>query len=220
MGVLLAPTQTHTQLQRKHEHLQQLIVQQQEELRLVSEQLLISKYGIVPPIVCYPATSSAGPAALVATGSPRHHGGSSNDGIQMHPHPHHQLQSPQPQQMVIQGASSHPHAHYGEMHYMDGQNAIQIVEQQQQQQHHLQLDQQHDPMGNNGVDMMSTYEMPPEMSDPHMRLGTGVVVGGQQHQAMVSGLEMIPYQLTQQQAHVLFGSNMTTNQMNSNPGEG
>lgn len=219
MGVLLAPTQAHSQLQRKHEHLQQLIVQQQEELRLVSEQLLISKYGIVPPIVCYPATSSAGPTTLVVPGSPRQQGGSSNDGIQMHPHPHHQLQpqsQQQQQQMVIQGTvNSHSHAHYGEMHYMDGQSAIQVVHQQQ----HLQVDQQqHEAMGSNGGDLMSTYEMPQEMSDQQLRLSTGA--GGQQHQAMVSGLEMIPYQLTQQQAHVLFGSNMSTNQMNSNPGDG
>lgn len=58
MGVILTPAQTQMQdqLQRKHEHLQHMIVQQQEELRIVSEQLLMSRYGIIPPIVnvCYP----------------------------------------------------------------------------------------------------------------------------------------------------------------------
>lgn len=39
------------QLQRKHKELQQLIVQQQEELRRVSEQLLMTRYEILPSIV-------------------------------------------------------------------------------------------------------------------------------------------------------------------------
>lgn len=49
----MTTTQTHIQdqLQRKHEELQQLIVQQQEELRRVSEQLLMARYGLLPSIV-------------------------------------------------------------------------------------------------------------------------------------------------------------------------
>jgi circadian locomoter output cycles kaput protein len=45
-----APQQGHLQdqLQRKHAELQQLIVQQQEELRRVSEQLLMARYGLMP----------------------------------------------------------------------------------------------------------------------------------------------------------------------------
>nr|CAD7407784.1 unnamed protein product [Timema cristinae] len=45
-------TQTHIQdeLQRKHEELQQLIVQQQEELRRVSEQLFMARYGLLPSL--------------------------------------------------------------------------------------------------------------------------------------------------------------------------
>ncbi|XP_059490732.1 circadian locomoter output cycles protein kaput isoform X2 [Neocloeon triangulifer] len=47
--VVTAPqNQIHDQLQRKHAELQQLIVQQQEELRRVSEQLLMARYGILP----------------------------------------------------------------------------------------------------------------------------------------------------------------------------
>lgn len=49
----MTSTQSHIQdqLQRKHEELQQLIVQQQEELRRVSEQLLMARYGLLPSIV-------------------------------------------------------------------------------------------------------------------------------------------------------------------------
>ncbi|GLG98841.1 Protein cycle [Gryllus bimaculatus] len=45
-----AQSQIQEQLQRKHEELQQLIVQQQEELRRVSEQLLMARYGLLPPV--------------------------------------------------------------------------------------------------------------------------------------------------------------------------
>ncbi|XP_033230341.1 circadian locomoter output cycles protein kaput [Belonocnema kinseyi] len=50
-AMVMSPAQNHIQdeLQRKHEELQQLIVHQQEELRRVSEQLLIARYGIFSP---------------------------------------------------------------------------------------------------------------------------------------------------------------------------
>lgn len=52
-GIVMTTTQSHIQdqLQRKHEELQQLIVHQQEELRRVSEQLLMARYGLLPSIV-------------------------------------------------------------------------------------------------------------------------------------------------------------------------
>ncbi|XP_014215354.1 circadian locomoter output cycles protein kaput isoform X2 [Copidosoma floridanum] len=52
-GLVLAPVQNQIQdeLQRKHEELQQLIVHQQEELKRVSEQLLIARYGIFSPLL-------------------------------------------------------------------------------------------------------------------------------------------------------------------------
>ncbi|KAL7050410.1 hypothetical protein ACKWTF_004070 [Chironomus riparius] len=52
-NVVLTPAQNQIQdhLQRKHEELQKLIVQQQDELRRVSEQLFMARYGILPSIV-------------------------------------------------------------------------------------------------------------------------------------------------------------------------
>lgn len=53
-GIVLTSTQSHIQeqLQRKHKELQQLIIQQQEELRRVSEQLLMARtYGHLPPSI-------------------------------------------------------------------------------------------------------------------------------------------------------------------------
>jgi circadian locomoter output cycle kaput protein len=52
-NVVLTPAQNQIQdhLQRKHEELQKMIVQQQDELRRVSEQLFMARYGLLPPIV-------------------------------------------------------------------------------------------------------------------------------------------------------------------------
>lgn len=51
--IVMTPAQNQIQdeLQRKHEELQQLIVHQQEELRRVSEQLFIARYGILTPLL-------------------------------------------------------------------------------------------------------------------------------------------------------------------------
>ncbi|XP_076221770.1 circadian locomoter output cycles kaput protein Clock isoform X3 [Nomia melanderi] len=64
-GIVMTPQQNQIQdeLQRKHEELQQLIVHQQEELRRVSEQLFIARYGILSPLLNasmpYGATTNA-----------------------------------------------------------------------------------------------------------------------------------------------------------------
>lgn len=52
-NLAVSPSHNHVQdhLQRKHEELQKLIVQQQDELRRVSEQLFIARYGMLPSIV-------------------------------------------------------------------------------------------------------------------------------------------------------------------------
>ncbi|XP_023713872.1 circadian locomoter output cycles protein kaput isoform X2 [Cryptotermes secundus] len=65
-----AQSQIQEQLQRKHEELQRLIVQQQEELQRVSEQLLMARYGLLSPIhlnVTLPYTAAAGPVISSTT---------------------------------------------------------------------------------------------------------------------------------------------------------
>lgn len=49
--VVAAQNQIQDHLQRKHEELQKLIIEQQNELRRVSEQLFIARYGIIPSVV-------------------------------------------------------------------------------------------------------------------------------------------------------------------------
>lgn len=55
-NVVLTPAQNQIQdqLQRKHEELKHLIQQQQEELRRVSEQLMMARYGIMSTVVASP----------------------------------------------------------------------------------------------------------------------------------------------------------------------
>ena len=65
-----AQSQIQEQLQRKHEELQRLIMQQQEELQRVSEQLLMARYGLLSPIhlnVTLPYTVAAGPGVSSTT---------------------------------------------------------------------------------------------------------------------------------------------------------
>lgn len=65
-----AQSQIQEQLQRKHEELQRLIMQQQEELQRVSEQLLMARYGLLSPIhlnVTLPYTVAAGPTVSNTT---------------------------------------------------------------------------------------------------------------------------------------------------------
>ncbi|XP_043276854.1 circadian locomoter output cycles protein kaput isoform X2 [Venturia canescens] len=51
INLTTAQNRIQDELQRKHEELQQLIVHQQEELRRVSEQLFIARYGILSPLI-------------------------------------------------------------------------------------------------------------------------------------------------------------------------
>lgn len=50
IAMTTAQNNLQEQLERKHEELQQLIVQQQEELRRVSEQLFMARYGLLSPM--------------------------------------------------------------------------------------------------------------------------------------------------------------------------
>lgn len=62
-NVILTPAQNQIQdqLQRKHEELQHLIQQQQDELRRVSEQLMMARYGVIPGVVGVPFSTPNSP---------------------------------------------------------------------------------------------------------------------------------------------------------------
>ena len=66
--------QMHQQLKAKHAELFKRIVEQQEELRQVSEKLMMTQYGIVPVNVAPigSVASGATPVAAVAVTTPQH----------------------------------------------------------------------------------------------------------------------------------------------------
>uniref|UniRef100_A0A1A9W7P9 Circadian locomoter output cycles protein kaput n=1 Tax=Glossina brevipalpis TaxID=37001 RepID=A0A1A9W7P9_9MUSC len=61
-AVVMTPTQTQLQeqLQRKHDELQKIIMQQQDELRMVSEQLLLARYTLLQPMMPINYNSTTG----------------------------------------------------------------------------------------------------------------------------------------------------------------
>lgn len=112
------------ELQRKHEQLQQMIVQQQEELRRVSEQLIMAKYGLLPSMLNTPAPQpsaeyppqtqdsslySTQPVELGPTYenarrmAHSHHSTSSTDGVLPY-----QLPEQQPHLMIYPGSLQQP----------------------------------------------------------------------------------------------------------------
>uniref|UniRef100_A0A1B0B5H4 Circadian locomoter output cycles protein kaput n=1 Tax=Glossina palpalis gambiensis TaxID=67801 RepID=A0A1B0B5H4_9MUSC len=67
-AVVMTPTQTQLQeqLQRKHDELQKIIMQQQDELRMVSEQLLLARYTLLQPMMPMNYNSTTGVVSSAA----------------------------------------------------------------------------------------------------------------------------------------------------------
>uniref|UniRef100_A0A1I8QCM7 Circadian locomoter output cycles protein kaput n=1 Tax=Stomoxys calcitrans TaxID=35570 RepID=A0A1I8QCM7_STOCA len=73
-------SQLQEQLQRKHDELQKLIIQQQDELRIVSEQLLLARYTMLQPMM--PMNYGHGQEALSMSGSNTRNFNLNNNAIQ------------------------------------------------------------------------------------------------------------------------------------------
>uniref|UniRef100_A0A336KII5 CSON011139 protein n=1 Tax=Culicoides sonorensis TaxID=179676 RepID=A0A336KII5_CULSO len=106
-NVILTPSQNQIQdqLQRKHEELQQLIQQQQDELRRVSEQLMIARYGAIPSVVIVgvPFSTPNSPCdnRYISSLASHQTQGPPNQQLMHHPHL-------QPPQMLCQPSSQQP----------------------------------------------------------------------------------------------------------------
>lgn len=174
----------------------------------------MTRYGILPPIVnvCYPATSTA--AAITGLPAVQQH----HNQPQPHPnyqaHPHLELQSHQHQQQHRMAVNSQQQHQGQDMHYMDSSGGGGHTHQQHNVVELIVPQQGRGGMASSNTNEMANYGP----GDPHSQ-GHNPGMGNPQQQR----LEMIPYQLTQQQARVLFGSNMlpAANQMiSNNPNEG
>lgn len=206
-NVILTPAQNQIQdqLQRKHEELQHLIQQQQDELRRVSEQLMIARYGVIPGVVNVgvPYSNSNSPTIVDnrymgnltpnQTQTTLHH---TTTHLQM-PHPMMQHSSQQQQQQHTPNPStsdrnshihqfpSHPNQHSEQSNSSTdlpptaSQEYIQLeMPVQQQQQHQMQQ-------------MMATAS-------------TSTVMPGQTSSARSTNSDVLPFQMNQEQAQSLF----------------
>jgi len=213
-SVVLTPAQNQIQdhLQRKHEELQKLIVQQQDELRRVSEQLFMARYGMLPSIV---NVSLPFVAPM-----------ESSDGSMSYSD-HHQQQQPQ---MAI----NHQQQHQQQMSNQNLHQNLGQQQQQQQQQHqqaipiHYDLNQQHQqqqkimdhPMDSDQSDnIMQQYIQHSTASQSQMHQAQ--IQHQQQTQPMMTNdndFELMPFQMMNQQAQILFASSSNSNSNNNNNG--
>lgn len=223
-NVMITPAQNQIQdhLQRKHEELQMLIVQQQDELRRVSEQLFMARYGILPSIVnvslpfVAPIEQSEG-----IEGSNRCIGNSSHllqqPTYQDHHHQpqmiqHHVLTSQaQPNSQVQstsimqqQMISHHPQQHMTISYEMSSQNKQQNIP--------SHIEQTLESEASNSDIMHHYMHQPNQSSNIHQ-------MQPQQQQQPIMGnddFELIPFQMMNQQAQVLYATGSNNNNNNNN----
>ncbi|XP_053689344.1 circadian locomoter output cycles protein kaput [Sabethes cyaneus] len=189
-GVVLTPAQNQVQghLQRKHEELQHLIMQQQEELRRVQEQLLMARYGLLPSIVTLPFSSAAAAAAAANNNEIHNRCNNSASYLQHHQLPHSSHQYPTHPSLISQPQNLlHPHQHH---------------QQQQQQQHHQQQPQQQQQQQSQQQQQMC---IPPDQKPIfHSNQQLNFTDTGQSKLLVEPGNEMISYmQLTPVPIHHL-----------------
>lgn len=222
-----AQNQIQDHLQRKHEELQQLIVQQQDELRRVSEQLFIARYGIVPSVVnvaipfSRPMITNDGSEHDMITSTSLM---SQNSYQNLTPSDHHQINH---QHLQVPGQLQQQQQQ--QLHHQQQQ-----LQQQQQlhqhQQHQQMLSQQHHPSPERQVqnnlhieqsmdadqhtDEMMSYmqHQTQNQNQNHNQQQHEMQIQEQlQQQQMISNnndeFGMMPFQMLNQQAQVLFTNN-------------
>ncbi|XP_055380782.1 circadian locomoter output cycles protein kaput [Condylostylus longicornis] len=195
-GMVMTPNQSHVQdqLQRKHEELQKLIVQQQEELRRVSEQLLMARYGLLPQIVESPVTFT---------------NASSSQSQQHHQQQQHTQQQQQPQGMNRSSASSLSD------HQMQ-QTASQVMQRHQHSNiHSVHPSSQHDISSSSaagsmsiGSDHQSTIEQ--QISNQHSQSQQSQQSQQQQQQQQPQMDPMMSNQLSSQENEMISYMQLST----------
>ncbi|XP_016999898.3 circadian locomoter output cycles protein kaput isoform X1 [Drosophila takahashii] len=161
--VVMTPTQSQLQdqLQRKHDELQKLILQQQNELRIVSEQLLLSRYTYLQPMMSMGlATGNMAAAAVgnmavgvgvgVGAGGQRGLNFTGSNAVQPQFNQYgfalnsEQMLNQQDQQMMMQQQQNlhTQHQHNLQQQHQNHTQLQQLNQQQQQQQHQQQQQQQ------------------------------------------------------------------------------
>lgn len=224
MQVTPAQNQIQDHLQRKHEELQLLIVQQQDELRRVSEQLFMARYGILPSIVnvSLPFVAPIDQSEVI-DGSNRCISNSSHL-IQQPSYQDHHIQPQIIQHHVLTNSQAQANTQVQSTSIMQQQ----MVSHQSQQ--HMTISYEMNSQSKQSIpshieqtlesetpnsDIMQHFmHQPTQSSNIHQ-------MQPQQQQQPIMGnddFELIPYQMMNQQAQVLYatGSNNNNNSANSN----
>lgn len=211
-NVVLTPAQNHIQdhLQRKHEELQKLIVQQQDELRRVSEQLFMARYGLLPSIVnvshpfVAPIEQTDGIDSNRCISSTSHL--SQQPAYQEHQSQmiqHHVLQA-SPQSQTNTQVQSSTLIHQSGMLQQQHMTISYDMNSQKQQQNHMEQSMESDASGS---DIMQQYMQPSQTNMHQMQ--------SHQQPMMNNNFELIPFQMMSQQAQTLFDSGNNNNNNNS-----
>lgn len=203
-NMVLTPAQNQIQdhLQRKHEELQKIIIQQQDELRRVSEQLFMARYGIIPSIVNVSVPFVAPMDQQGDVGGENNRNFQSTSTHMTHTQYHHQQHQPHmihhtqmssqsqinPQMHLYQGQSiqqQHP-PHVPALQYEVKPNIL------EPQQSIDSTDQQNDDI----MQFMQHHSNQPSNSNSNQTMPQ------QQHDEY----ELMPFQMMNQQAQILFSS--------------
>lgn len=184
-----APNQIQDHLQRKHEELQKLIVQQQDELRRVSEQLFMARYGIIPSIVNvslpFVANTELGESSRgIPSTAQITHPTYTEQHPQMMPHPQGILQPHQNQ---------HQHQMHVPMQY-------ELSQKPNPSDHSVDSDQQNEDI----MQYMQHQSQPPNQMPQPIH-----------HHQQIDEFELMPFQMLNQQAQILFSSGNDNDGANS-----
>jgi circadian locomoter output cycles kaput protein len=219
-NVVLTPAQNQIQdhLQRKHEELQKLIVQQQDELRRVSEQLFMARYGLLPSIVNVqlPFVAPLEQTEMIEgrnipqqSSYQEHHHHHQTQMVQ-----HHVLSTPQSQVQNQQVQSTSVMMSQQPQQHMTIPYEMNPQKQQQQQQSHIEQTIESDASNS---DIMQHYMQPTQSTNIH-QMQPQQQQTAQQQQLIGSGddFELIPFQMMNQQAQVLYATGSNNNNNNNN----
>lgn len=226
-----APNQIQDHLQRKHEELQKIIVQQQEELRRVSEQLFMARYGSIVPLTFGSGMNTGNDGEPSTTSMhhnyhevPIHLQSQSNSSIS-HPQIHQQSHPPtHNNQPYMSHIMATPSEHSMNQQLEASQSGDEMISYMQlsSQSNPTHQNIQHVPHSSQSQAHQTRDKVPPQRSNPHppnsnsdsqSQHQNSNSQGPQQQQiSSNSDIELMPFQMTEEQAQILFTSNSKGNQ--------
>jgi circadian locomoter output cycles kaput protein len=200
-----AQNQMHDHLQRKHEELQKIIVQQQDELRRVSEQLFMARYGIIPSIVNVSLPFVA-PMDQTEVGE-------SSRCISSTAHLSQSSYHEQQQHMIHSSQITNQHQNIPTIQM---QNQSVMHQQQQHHQHPQHIPVQYDMNPQKPSSIDHSMDSGDQQNDDIMQYMQHQTQPLQQQQLIGNDdFELMPFQMSNQQAQILFSSGNNDGSTNS-----